>query len=151
MYAVKTNSQAALIEGRAQGALETARGIVASRGLLGLYCGVSLDDSRNGLIRRIFDLMDANGDGQLSKAELQSVLKTHVAISKLLSDNGLGGTDDFVSQIDTGEKGWISFEELCSQVNNRMLAPPSANTRKRRAAARGLLASPVAAREASGE
>ena len=42
MYAVKTNSQAALIEGRAQGALETARGIVASRGLLGLYRGVSV-------------------------------------------------------------------------------------------------------------
>lgn len=42
MYAIKTNSQRALVEGRTVGALETAREIVASRGVLGLYRGVSV-------------------------------------------------------------------------------------------------------------
>lgn len=70
-------------------------------------------------VRNLFDSVDANADGKVSKEELAAELKTADSTLKVqLEDAGISTTFYVLEQLDANEDGWISFDEFAAVMND---------------------------------
>lgn len=86
----------------------TMSALLAAQGQPSTATTTSAPTSRSGALKDLFSQIDANGDGQISKAEFESAL-------------GAGGTnlaqaDDVFSKLDKNGDGSVSLDEMSSAL-----------------------------------
>jgi len=67
-------------------------------------------------LKTIFDSIDANKDGNVSKAELVAALEKDASIGALIKDAGLNQEYNALEQLQTGKDGHVTWEEFLANL-----------------------------------
>jgi len=59
-----------------------------------------------------FKVFDRDGNGKISKQELQQILQTDDAVAAVVGNNGKGSIDDIMKEVDRNNDGEIDFNEF---------------------------------------
>jgi len=70
------------------------------------------DEKALAQLKKIFDSMDANKDGTVSKSELSTALKKDDQLEKLISEAGFSANYNTFEQLDTNSDGRIMWQEF---------------------------------------
>lgn len=91
-----------------------------------MVTGISGSEFSKNWVNNIFNEVDANADGQISKGEFQDAFSKILA-KKMSGKEGVGpeiDADDLFSKIDKSGDGTISKEEFTAFIDERKQTPP---------------------------